>query len=450
MSIINRVRASRRQEFDAVSYLSWYLVPLFAIESRYVVGPLGGAGTPAQVIAVAGLGWWLYFHTARPNPLGWPVQPVRIALLVFFLSYTASFVVAMSRPITAVEASGATLGMVGLAGWLGIALLANDGIPDYERFETLLRRLVLAAALLAALGLAQFVFHTTLIRWFTIPGLRTNVPLGDLLSRSGFTRPSGTALHPIEFGAVLTTILPLAVARARASVAGQRLWPRVAVFLILIGIVVSGSRSAVLSTIVAVIVMAAVWSPATRLRAALVGVGMIGFVAVAFPGMSGNMLKLFVGFGDDGSIESRTGSYAIVGQFVERSPWLGRGGSTFLPSYRILDNQYLLTLIELGLVGLLVLVGLFATAFLCARAARIAADTPARAEISQAIAAGVAAAAVGFATYDGMSFPLGTGVLFLMLGLAGASWRLARRSQSSLLGKEGAESPVEPIRDLQS
>jgi O-antigen ligase len=429
MSLIRRVRESRHRELDAVSFLSWYLVAVFAIESRYIIGPLGGAGTPAQVVAVAGIGWWLYFHTARATSTGSGVQPVRIALLVFFLSYLASYIEAMSRPITAVESSGATLGMVGLAGWLGLALLANDGIPDHDRFDTLLRRLVLAGTLLAALGVAQFVFHTSLIRWFTIPGLQTNLPLGDLMSRSGFTRPAGTALHPIEFGAVLTTICPLAIAMARTSPVGRRLWRWVSVFLILLGIVVSGSRSAFLSTIVAVIVMGAVWSPLTRLRAAVAGIALIGFVAVAFPGMSGSMLNLFTGFSEDGSIQSRTGSYDIAGQFFERSPWFGRGGSTFLPSYRIFDNQYLLTLIETGLVGLLALLGLFVTAFLCARAARRISATPARAETAQGIAAGVAAAATGFATYDGMSFPMGTGILFLMVGLGGAAWRLAREAR---------------------
>ena len=45
-------------------------------------------------------------------------------------------------------------------------------------------------------------------------------------------------------------------------------------------------------------------------------------------------------------------SYAIAGEFIGRAPIFGRGFSTFLPSYRILDNQYLGLLIETGIVGL--------------------------------------------------------------------------------------------------
>ena len=32
-----------------------------------------------------------------------------------------------------------------------------------------------------------------------------------MLGREGLTRPAGTTIHPIEFGAVLTMILPIAL-----------------------------------------------------------------------------------------------------------------------------------------------------------------------------------------------------------------------------------------------
>jgi hypothetical protein len=42
----------------------------------------------------------------------------------------------------------------------------------------------------------------------------------------------------------------------------------------------------------------------------------------------------------------------------------------------------------------------------------------------QALAAATAGGAVGLAFYDGFSFPMASGVLFLLLGLAGAQYRL--------------------------
>ncbi|QIX27855.1 O-antigen ligase family protein [Nocardioides sp. JQ2195] len=417
---------SRAKRLDGVTYLTVFLVAAFAIESRYVVGPLGAAGTPAQLIALTGLGWWLYYQVQRTHSDGWMVHPVRIGLFALLLAYMASFVAAMARPIDGVETSSATLGMVGVLGWLGIGLLAHDGVPTHERFDVLVRRLVLATALLGALGVAQFLTHDSLIRWFTIPGLQTSAPLGDLMSRAGFTRPAGTALHPIEFGAVLTTVLPIAIARARTHAAGRHPGAWLCVLAIALGIVVSGSRSAILAALVGLVVLGAAWSYRTRMMAVvLVGI-LLGFVAVALPGVSGSLFKLFTGFAEDGSTQSRTGSYTIVSEFFERQPWFGRGPSTFLPSYRILDNQYLLLLVDIGIVGLLVFLALMFAAIGSAWAARRLSTNRGTKEMAQSLSAAVAAAGFGLGTYDGFSFPMGTSVLFLVIGLSGTIWRLVR------------------------
>ena len=81
----------RRERLDAVTFLTVYLVALFAIESRLVVGPLGGAGQPAGLLGLVGLGWWMYHHTQRSVSTRWQVQPVRLALVVFLLAVLASF-----------------------------------------------------------------------------------------------------------------------------------------------------------------------------------------------------------------------------------------------------------------------------------------------------------------------------------------------------------------------
>lgn len=419
---------------DAVAYLSATLVAIMAIESRMVVGPLGGAGTPAQLLALFAISWWLYHHVQRTAAPTWAWQPVRLALLALFLAFCTSHVVALSRPIDGVELSSASLGMVSLGAWLGIALLAHDGIPTEERLDTLLRRLVIGTAALALLGIAQFLLHDSLIRWISIPGLRPNVPLGDLMSRSGFTRPAGTALHPIEFGAVLTTVLPLAIARARIGRSGTRLRDGACVFLIGLGVVVSGSRSALLCGVVGLAVLAVVWSPRTRAWAGVSTFLLLAFVAATLPGMTGTFVKLFTGLSGDGSVQSRIGSYDVVGAFFGRAPLFGRGYSTFLPRYRILDNQYLLLLVEVGLVGLLAFICVLGAGFWCARASRRHACSLAGRERGQALAAAIASASVGFGTYDGLSFPMATAILFLVVGIAGASWRLARTTEISTTG----------------
>lgn len=80
-------------------------------------------------------------------------------------------------------------------------------------------------------------------------------------------------------------------------------------------------------------------------------------IFIIVPGLIGSLSALFTTAGNDASVKSRTDSYDLAEWFINQSPILGRAG-TFMPKYRdILDNQYLMLLIETGLVGVLVFVG---------------------------------------------------------------------------------------------
>ena len=74
--------------------------------------------------------------------------------------------------------------------------------------------------------------------------------------------------------------------------------------------------------------------------------------------MLGSILGLFTGIGDDSSAQSRIDSYSVAASYIVNSPFVGRGFGTFLPRYRIFDNQYLQSAVEIGLVGIVVLLGL--------------------------------------------------------------------------------------------
>ncbi|GGU07033.1 hypothetical protein GCM10007979_00770 [Nocardioides albus] len=431
---------------DAVTCLTVFVFLLLAIESRYVIGPLGGAGAPAQVVAVGAFGWWVCHQLQRPHAPPPALQPVRFALIAFALTLLVSYAFAMSRPIDGAESSTATLGMISLAGWMGVALLAHDGITNRGRLDQIVRRLVIGAALIGLLGVAQFFAQDALIRGFTIPGLRANLPLSDLATRSGFARPAATALHPIEFGAILTTVLPLAVATLRDSASDRKLIPALSLMAISLGIIVSGSRSALLCAVIGLLVLVATWSVRARIAVGIAMVALTAVVAMIIPGMIGSLTGLFTGFGQDGSVKSRTDSYVLVGEFVERAPWFGRGFSTFLPSYRILDNQYLLLVIEVGSVGLAAFLILLGTAFVVSWRNGRSAIRSADRNLSQALAGAVAAAALGLGTYDGLSFPTATGVLFLVLGITGALRRLVRENDL----EHAASDPVPHVRTAPS
>lgn len=428
---------------DAVTALTAFVVLLFAIPSRLVFAPLGGAGSPAQLLGVAALLWWAASRLARGSRTT-NRQPVRWAMSFFVVAVLLSYVAATIRPIDSIELASADRGLLSLLSWLGVVLLACDGIPSRDRLEVLLRRLVLAGGSVAALGLAQFFTGMSYINYIQIPGLSQNADLGAVASRDGFSRPAGTAVHPIEYGIVLTMILPIAIHFAlsdRHRPLLRRWWPVAALAL---AIPVSISRSAIVCTVVVLATVVPTWAGAVRRRAYLAITGLVAVVFVTIPGILGTLIGLFAGLSGDDSAASRTGSYALAWEFIARAPVFGRGFQTFLPQYRILDNQFLLSTIELGAVGLLALLGLFGTGFVTARRVRrLSADEPTR-QLGQALAASMLAGGASFALFDALSFPQVANLVMLLLGVTGAALRLRTEGDMPSVAAAGPSNRARP------
>jgi len=171
-----------RASADAVTALTGFLILLFAIPSRLIIAPLGGAGSPAQLLGVAALLWWAASRLARGSRLT-TVQPVRWAMSIFVVAVLLSYVAATVRPIDEVELRAADRGLLSLLSWLGIVLLACDGIPSRDRLDTLLRRLVLAGGGIALLGLLQFFTGMSFINYIQIPGLSQNIRVRSIVGR---------------------------------------------------------------------------------------------------------------------------------------------------------------------------------------------------------------------------------------------------------------------------
>ena len=420
---------------DAVAVLTLYLFLLVAVPSRLIVGPLGSAGTPATILGILCLFWWVWARLNRAQTGSVRTQPVRLAMGCFIAVIGIAYVLAMVRAIDPKEISTADSGLLVVAGWFGVLLVANDGIPSSDRLTVLLRRVAFAAGALATLGVAQFITKLPITDYIVIPGLTPNVPLYSVLDRSGFARPAGTALHPIEFGTVLTMILPIALTCAmhddgRAVV--RRWFP---VLMIAIAIPLSISRSSLVGAAIGLLILLPTWSRSARIAATgFIAVLLLG-VFLTVPGMLGVLGGLFTGIGQDSSAQSRTGSYDIAWEFIQRSPLLGRGFGTFLPVYRIFDNQYLGMLVEIGIVGVLAFVGLLGASIACSRQARRLSTDPQVRQQAQSLVASTVVAGAVMSLFDAFSFPMFTGMVFLILGMSGAIWRLVR---------EADELPLEP------
>ncbi|TIC79532.1 O-antigen ligase family protein [Nocardioides sp. GY 10113] len=413
---------------DATTILIVYTALLLLIPSDQRVGPLGGAGGPASIIGLlAGVYWcWMRLSLARTPDLP-PAQPVKVAAFVFVAAVLASFPVAMLRPLAGSEASQADLGVLRILSAGGVLLLAHDGIATRTRFRALVGWLVGLGVVQALLGLVQFLTHSDVIGSLTVPGLVKSQTFAGVVERGGFLRPAGGAMSPLEYGLVLSMIVPLAITVALFERRGTGGWRRsIPALLMASACLISGSRSAIAGLAVVMIVLFPAWSWAIRRRMAVVGLaGLVG-VYLLVPGMIGTLRYLFTESENDPSAASRTGSYGIAELFIGRSPWLGRGFGTFLPQYRILDNEYLLLTIETGLIGLFSFLALVVVAATCGVLGRKREPDEYLAQTGQALAASILAGAVLLAFFDGFSFPMAFGLVFLVIGMAGAYFRLVR------------------------
>ncbi|MUN37173.1 O-antigen ligase family protein [Actinomadura litoris] len=415
---------------DVVTVLSVFVFVLTVVPARFVVGPLGAAGTPAGIMAVLCLFWYLSSMIAgRTSPVQGR-QPVRTVMVLFVCAMLGSYAAAMQRTLPGLEGNAADRGLILTAGWAGIALLAADGVERLDRLEAVRRRLVAGGGAIAVVGCLQFFTGFDLAGHLAFPGLTTSTNYTSLLSRDEFNRPMATATHPIEFGVVMAMLLPLALHGAVYAGEGRRgrRWFLVAIILLVLPMTVS--RSAVLGLAVVCLVVLPIWPVVWRVTAVLVlGVFMVALRALV-PGLIGTLTGLVSDIGSDSSTVTRTNDYVVIGESVAHRPWFGQGFGTYLPqTYRILDNQYLLSLVETGLVGVLVLLTVILSGWFLARSARralLARGDRETAHLAQCYAASMAVALLSFGTFDAFSFPMVATLMFLTLGCCGALWRLSR------------------------
>jgi O-antigen ligase len=424
-----------------ITILQIYVVLLVLIPPTNIIGPLGAVGTPATVTALVALMLWLVAVIAPGDYLCRTVVPVRVVMGLLVGTIFLAYAVAHVRYVPGDEVLASDRALLQVLSWAGVAFLAAEGLRDRAEVYRVLRTLIAAVAIMAIVGFLQFRLGIDLAeRVNHLPGLHQNSDLASILDRGGFRRPAGTATHPIEFGCVIAMTLPLALHLARFDL--TRTWARrwVPVAAVAIGIPVAVSRSAVLAATVGAITLLAGLDPKSRPRALAATAAFIVLIYATTPGLLGTFRNLFVHADSDPSITLRTSDYKIAEQYFQQAPWLGRGPGTFLSNkYIVLDNQYLMSAIEVGLVGLLVVIGyLFATAFL-GRGFRHRTSDSATRDLGQALAATSLAGAVSAFTFDGFSFLIFAGFIPLCLGVGAAMWAMVRTAQRRI----GNERPLE-------
>jgi hypothetical protein len=430
----------RLPRWDGATLLVLLVALNVLVPSAYAISALGGVATPANLVGLVALVWWFDVRLVGGLADAPGARPVRIALKLFAASVLLSYVAAAVRPLSGAEVTAADRGLLDMLTWVGIGLAAVDGIRDRRRLDTVLQAAVVAGAFVGLVGFLQFFTGFDPVRVLRAPGLSLFRVITSVDTRSSYRRVAGTAVHPIEFGVVMAATLPLAVHYAlHARGLGRKVWRWTLAGLIGLALPLSLSRTAILGLAVVGLMLLSTWSWKRRVRALGVVLVLVNGLQFVVPGLFGTLRSLFTNLGGDPSIQGRTSDYSVAGSLIARNPIVGRGFRTFIPEKfilhsgkgggtLILDNQYLGTLIETGVLGLLALLLVFAVPLLCARGARRRSTDPATRDLGQALAAAVTVGMLSFATFDGLSFPMATNLLFLLFGCCGALRRLDART----------------------
>jgi O-antigen ligase len=305
-------------------------------------------------------------------------------------------------------------------------------VRSREVIDLLVKTLVAGGAAVAVLAVLE---SRTGMTPFThlhqlIPFLSQDPSFGGALGRGGATRAYGPAEHPIALGAVLVMLVPLAIYVVRT--AGRRWW--FATAALVVGVLATVSRTGVVMLFVVGLVF--LWlrpRETRRLWPALLPLLVVTHFAV--PGTLGSLKQAFlpeaglVGEqrGDAGSCSS-SGRVADLGPTlaeVAERPFLGHGFGTRIvtgpdSNACILDNQWLGTLLEVGIFGTIAWLLLFLTVLRRLGQSSKRDDSP-LGWLLVAITAGVAAYAVGMFTFDALGFVQVTFLLFVLLGLGAAA-----------------------------
>jgi O-antigen ligase len=242
-----------------------------------------------------------------------------------------------------------------------------------------------------------------------------------------------TTGSPIEFGLVLACVLPIAVHYAKQAPEGKRGRYWLLVLLISLGLPMSLARTGFVGAAIVFVVMFVGWNARERIEALLAVAAFTVTLRVAKPGLVGSILGLFTNAGADSSVTHREQDLARSGFLVRQSLFFGRGFGTFIPSeftppgqpVASLDNQYLGTLIETGIIGLLCLILLLLIWLFTALSARRRSRDRSTRELALALAGSSLALAFGLYVFDAFSFATVSGTMFILMGMTGAIWRLA-------------------------
>ncbi len=426
----------------AVLMLQVFAAAVMVFPSDMVIKAIGGGGYVAALMAyLLFLAYISVTMFGLHNPLEYR-YPVRFALCTLWLVALTSYALMDRGLLSSGQLSSADRWLIQLAGVSGVILVAAEFLRSLEDVHRVLRALIWAGAFCGIVAALQYWLKRDITPYLRIlPGFSLNQAVGTIAiaSRAGVSRVVGTASDPIELGVVGGMLLPLAAYMAMHDVDRSSVKRWLPLMCIAVTIPVSVSRAAILSAVLALSVLIIALPPVRRLSAiAAIPVAVVAVFLTAHR-LLGTLKGYFLAGTSDNSLAHRVNNYALVEQMVRQRPWFGQGGGTYIAGTftnlwegHILDNQYLDAAIELGVVGLAVLLFYNLWPMLAAFSARGRTSDPRLRELCAALAGSALSAAVCTAFFDSLSFPMFVDAQALVIGLIGAVWLLVDRESAAV------------------
>lgn len=413
-----------------VVLLQFFAVTLFVFPSNSVIRIVGANGYVAAIAGLVCLGvWFLNVILGAHNPFAIR-NPTQLMLAIVWASTLTSYLMLSIKGTDPVRKMAADNNILALLAISGVALMTAEGLRSLDQVRAVVRALAWGASFSAAVGVIQYVLNLDLAAQIALamPGFDLSGPSSAIGVRFGLTRVAGTALSPIEFGVVCGMILPLAIWLALSTRDAHR-WTRWApVVLLLGGVVVSVSRSSVVAVVVGLAVFTPMLPAKERLAMVVMAPVALTAVFVFVRGYFATMFEYIAGATSDPSVTTRTDDYAFVDEMILKEPIWGHGPGWYIfrNAVEITDNQYILTAINLGLIGVLALLVLLLGPGVVSLGTRRRTSDPDVRLLCAAVASACLAGTVCSATFDSLAFPMFAGVSALLAGLAGATWLLGR------------------------
>ncbi|WP_432486595.1 O-antigen ligase family protein [Kineococcus sp. SYSU DK018] len=423
----------------------------FTLPGNFVLpGPLKSNGAPARLLSLACLVLAVLTVLAarrrradREDPRWSLVGGVLVLTLAeAFWTYG----VALTSPLDAAETAGALRSLTGSLSATGVGFYLWLALRRRDDLDRILGWIVGCAAFSALVAAASWA--GLLPSWASLVravGLVENTPTLGTVSRLDFLRARGTGEHPIEYSLGLTAALPIALHLARHAVTARgRRWASVASAVIVVGIPLSVSRTAVLGLVLGLAVAVSVW-PARQKLAALVtaAVGAV-LMFVLVPELSRSLTQIFLLAEEDDSVTGRLDDYALVEEMFRENPWFGMGAGVYRPETGgvYLDNTFLGTLVGGGAIGVAVFVLVFLVGGAVAWDRSVLAPDAADRSLNRSLLAVLVVVAMGAATSDVMSFQHPRVLFVVALGLLASRAGAARRRIEDGASGPGAPRPA--------